>query len=63
MTQEEKEQYAQWLLERCNEQITEIVWLLDHVTEDVHRDIQDNVLKFLNSDYEVVTIPKKGGDE
>lgn len=48
MTQEEKEQYAQWLLERCDDQITEIVWLLDNVNEKIQRDIQDNVLKFLN---------------
>jgi hypothetical protein len=49
MTQEEKEQYANWLLDQCNEPINEISFLLDNLPENILNDIQQNVLKSLTT--------------
>jgi len=47
MTNEEKEQYANWLLQECNEPINEIKFLLDNVPQNILNDIRENVLQYL----------------
>ena len=50
MSEEELNQYANWLLQKCNEPISEIKWLVSNLPLNIQNDIRDNVLKFLNKD-------------
>jgi|2_EtaG_2_1085320.scaffolds.fasta_scaffold04697_7 hypothetical protein len=47
MEQDEKEQYANWLLDQCNEPINEITFLLDNVPQNILDDIRESVLHHL----------------
>ena len=49
MEQDEKEQYANWLLDQCNEPINEITFLLDNVPQNILDDIRESVLHHLTN--------------
>jgi hypothetical protein len=40
LTENEKKIYINWFLERCYDQETEILWLLESVTEETAKDIK-----------------------
>lgn len=48
MSKEELNQYANWLLQKCNNPLDEIEWLVSELPPNIQNDIRDNVLKFLN---------------
>jgi hypothetical protein len=47
MSEEELEKYADWLFTECNEPISEVMWLISELPENIQNDIRDNVLKFI----------------
>ena len=50
MNEEEITQYANWIIDECNEPISEIEWIVSRLPEDVKNEIKDNVLKFLQEE-------------
>tara|TARA_R100000278_G_C5469166_1_gene163809 strand:- start:739 stop:900 length:162 start_codon:yes stop_codon:yes gene_type:complete len=48
MSKEELNQYANWLLQECNNPVDEIEWLVSQLPSNIQNEIRDNVLKFLN---------------
>lgn len=47
MNEEEKNEYANWILNECNSPISEIEWLVSNLPEDIQNEIINNVLKYL----------------
>ena len=47
MSEEEINQYANWLLSECNDPIDEIEWLISNLSDHVKDDIKQ-LLKILN---------------
>ena len=48
MSEEELNQYANWLLQECNSPVSEIEWLVSQLPLSIQNEIRDNVLKFLH---------------
>lgn len=47
MNDDEKEIYAKWLLQECNEPLNEIEFLLSNLPQNVLNDIRENVIQYL----------------
>ena len=54
MNKEELNQYANWILNECNTPTDEIKWLVSNLPENIKNDIEDNVLKFLNENKQIM---------